>query len=119
MDKKKEKLNTISLEPVSLKQTEKIIEQMKGNSLCRVNGEETGFFVKIPYKSKLLPVLITTDHAININDILCNSDISLHFNNDQIIKAITLDNNRLMYTNEKFDISIIEILEWNIIIHLR
>ena len=40
-------------EPISLKQTEKIIEQMKNNSICRINnhGKGTGFFVKIPYKS--------------------------------------------------------------------
>ena len=100
----KGKKNTISLEPISLKQTEKIIEQMKSNSICNVNGKGTGFFVKIPYKSKLLPVLITANHDINICDILCKKNISLHLNNDQIIKTITLDNNRLMYTNAKFDI---------------
>ena len=42
--------NTTSPEPVSLKQTEKIIEQMKSNSICKVNNKGTGFFVKIPYK---------------------------------------------------------------------
>ena len=105
----KEKYNTISLEPLSLKQTEKIIEQMKSNSICRVNNKGTGFFVKIPYKSKLLPVLIATNQAINIYDILCNRNISLHLNNE--IKTITLDKNRLMYTNAKFDITIIEIKE--------
>ena len=82
---------------------------MKSNDICRVNDKGTGFFVKIPYKSKLLPVLITTNYVINICDILCNRNISLRINNEQIIKTITLDNNRLMYTNEKFDISIIEI----------
>ena len=105
----KEKYNTIFPEPISLKQTEKIIEQMKSNSICRVNNKGTGFFVKIPYKSKLLPVLITTNHAINIYDILCKRNISLHLNNE--INTITLDKNRLMYTNAKFDISIIEIKE--------
>ncbi len=110
MDNRKEIYKSFP-EHISLKQTEKIIEQMKSNSICRINNKETGFFVKIPYKSKLLPVLITTNHAINIYDILCNRNISLHLNNEQTIKTITLDNSRLMYTNAKFDISIIEIKE--------
>ena len=41
------------------------------------NRKGTGFFVKIPYKLRLLPVLITTSHAINIEDIQNNKIISL------------------------------------------
>ena len=111
VDNRKEEYFTKSIEPISLKQTEKILEQMKNNSICRINNKGTGFFVKIQYKSKLLPALITTNHTINIYDILCKRNISLHLNNEQIIKKIKLDNNRLMYTNEKFGISIIEIKE--------
>ena len=40
----KGRYNTISLEPISLKQTEKIIEQMKNNDICRINNKGTGFF---------------------------------------------------------------------------
>ena len=109
-DNIKENYIISSAEPISLEQNEKIIEQMK-NSICRINDKGTGFFVKIPYKSKLLPVLITTNHAINICDILCNRNISLHLYNDKQIKTIKLDNNRLKYTNEKLDITIIEIKE--------
>ena len=101
----------ISPEPISLKQTEKIIEQMKNNSICRINnhGKGTGFFVKIPYKLRLLPVIITTNHAINIDDIQNNKIISLYLNNGKM--TIKLDDNRLRYTNEKLDITIIEIKE--------
>ena len=95
--------------PISLKETEKIVEQMKNNIICRINDKGTGFFVKIPYKSKLLPVLITTNHIINIDDIKNEKNISLYLNNDKIIKTIKLDNNRLIYTNEKLDTTIIEI----------
>ena len=106
----KEQNISTSPEPISLKQTEKIIEQMK-NSICRIDnhGKGTGFFVKIPYKSELLPVLITTSHAINIEDIQNNKIISLYLNNGKM--TIKLDNNRLRYTNEKLDITIIEIKE--------
>ena len=89
VDNRKEKYIT-SHEPVSLKQTEKIIEQMKSNSICRINNKGTGFFTKIPYKSKLLPVLITTNQVINTDDIRNKINVSLYINNDKIIKLIKI-----------------------------
>ena len=109
MDNRKEEYITKSIEPLSLKQTEKILDQMK-NSICRINNKGNGFFVKIPYKFKLLPVLITSNKVINTDDIQNKTNISLYINNDKKIKLIKLDNNRLIYTNEKLDITIIEIL---------
>ena len=93
-------------ESISLKITEKIIEQMKNNSICRINnhGIGTGFLIKIPYKSKISTVLISTNHIINIEDILTNKNISINLNGEKII--IKLDRNRLIYTNEKLDIKI-------------
>ena len=107
----KEQNISTSPEPISLKITEKIIEQMKNNSICRIinHGIGTGFLMKIPYKSRLLTVLITTNHIINTEDILNNKSISLYLNKERII--IKLDRNRLIYTNEKLDITIIEIKE--------
>ena len=98
-------------EPVSLKQSEKILEQMKSNSICRINNKGNGFFVKIPYKSKLLPVLITSNQVINTDDIKNKTNVSLYINDYKKIKTIKLDNNRLIFTNEKLDITIIEIKE--------
>ena len=110
MDNRKEKYTT-SPEPISLRQTENILEQMKSNSICRINDKGTGFFVKFPYKSILLTVLITTNQVINTDDIQDKRNISICLNNDKKIKTIKLDNNRLMYTNEKLDVTIIEIFE--------
>ena len=109
---RKEKIMISSPEPVTLKSTEKIIEQMN-NSVCKINNNDKGmgFFVKIPYKSTLLPVLIASNQTINIYDIKINKYISLYLNNDKKIKTIKLDNNRLTYTNEKLNITIIEIKE--------
>ena len=109
----KEQNISTSPEPISLKITEKIIEQMKYNSICRIinHGIGTGFLMKIPYKSRLLTVLITTNSIINTEDILTNKSISLYLNKERII--IKLDRNRLIYTNEKLDITIIE-LSFNI-----
>ena len=101
MDYIKEKYTNASPDPISLKQTENILEQMKSNSICRINDKGTGFFVKIPYKSILLTVLITTNQVINEDDIQDNRNISILLNDDKKIKTIKLDNNRLKYTNEK------------------
>ena len=110
VDNRKEKYITKSLEPISLKQTEMILDQMKSNSICRINDKGTGFFVKIPYKSILLTVLITTNQVINTDDIQDKRNILIRLNNDKKIKTIKLDENRIKYTNEKLDITIIEIL---------
>ena len=108
----KEKYIVTSPEPVSFEGTENIFYQMN-NCVCRIynNGEGTGFFTKIPYRSKLLTVLITNNHIISRNDIINNKNIILYLNNDKIEKSIKLDNNRLRYTNEKLDITIIVIKE--------
>ena len=47
------------------------MEQMK-KSVCKIElqfGMGTGFFCKIPFPDmdKMLPVLITNDHIINVN----------------------------------------------------
>ena len=76
VDNRKEKYITKSIEPISLKQTEKILDQMNSNSICRINNKGNGFFVKIPYKSILLPVLITTNQVINTDDIQDKKNIS-------------------------------------------
>ena len=89
------------------------MKKRMNNSVCRIfnNGKGTGFFTKIPYNNKLLPVLITNNHIINQNDINNNINITFYINNDKKIRKIKLDNNRLKYTNEKFDITILEIKE--------
>ena len=107
----KEKSIKTSPEPVSFKATATILSQMN-NCVCRIyinNCEGTGFFTKIPYKSQLLPVLLTNNHVIGQDDILYNNYFSIYLNNDKKTKRIQLNNNRLMYTNEKLDITIIEI----------
>ena len=113
VDTTKEKYMRDLPDPVSLEATQKIIDQMN-SSVCLIYNEKrkgTGFFVKIPYKSNLLPVLITTNQLINKDDILNMKIISIYINNDKKIKTLKLDRNRKIYTNEIFDITIIEIKE--------
>ena len=68
---------------------------------------DTMFFCKIPFpnKDKMLPVLITNNHSINenVNKIF----LSINEGNQHI--ELNIDKNRIFYTNEKFDTTIIEI----------
>ena len=102
-------LNIVSLEVLS-----KIIEQMK-KCICKINilslyGQifGTGFFCYIPYNNKKFPVMITNNHIINENNIKENEFISIELNKKA--KKINLKDNRIIYTNEKYDITIIEII---------
>ena len=77
-DSKKEKyIDKTSPKPVSFKGTENILNQMN-NCVCRIysNGNGTGFFTKIPFKYKFIPVLITNNHIINEDDIKNNKIIT-------------------------------------------
>ena len=98
---------------ISYECSQKIIEQMKKN-MCKIKvGEQqgTGFFCKIPFpdKNNLLPVLITNNHLIN-EPLLYKKDenISINIKEETEIEKINL-NDRMKYTNEEYDITIIEI----------
>ena len=98
---------------ITYKYSKKIMEQMERN-ICKINIgnlKGTGFFCKIPFpnQNKMLPVLITNNHIIN-NDLLNNEKIKLELykNREDNIKEIIL-NNRMKYTNEEYNITIIEI----------
>ena len=110
MEDKKEKYINKSPEPVSLEGTKNILNQME-KCVCKIYNdcEGTGFFTKIPFNNKLLPVLITNNHILNENDITNNKIISINLNNK--LKKIKLDRKRKRYTNKKLDITIIEIKE--------
>ena len=89
------------------------MEQMQKN-ICKIKidgNQGTGFFCKIPFPNKdnMLPVLITNNHIIK-QDILYKNDeiIKIKIKNDEKEKKINL-NDRKKYTNEKFDITIIEL----------
>ena len=115
MEEHKESLLNGYPNVISYECTKKIMEQMERN-ICKINiGEKqgTGFFTKIPFpnQSKMLHVLITNNHIIN-NDILNkeNMKINIDIKEEEEIKEIIL-NKRMKYTNEEYDITIIEIKE--------
>ena len=102
---------------VSMENTEIILEQMK-KTICKIymndGSKGTGFFCKIPYPDKehFLPTLITSNHLINKSKLENNDYIEFSINNDKIKKKINIKKKyRKIYTNGKYDTTIIEILE--------
>ena len=90
-----------------------IVQQME-RGICKIKigiEQGTGFFCKIPFPNKenMLPVFITNNHIINKE--LFNEKIQIKIKEEKNKKYINLNKNRKKYTNEKYDITIIEIIE--------
>ena len=88
------------------------IENIKKN-ICKIlynkGNNGVGFFCNIPFsdESKLLPVLISNNNILNKKDIISNKKIKLLLNNDEY--EIIISDSRKIYTNDKYNITIIEI----------
>ena len=114
LDIKQEKFVEKTPYQISIKGMENILRQMK-NCICKIynkNEIATGFFCKIPLKNDLLPVLITNHHVINIDEYIKNNKNVIEFsiyNRKYKKQKIKIDNSRKIYSNEKRDITIIEI----------
>ena len=71
--------------PVSIKGLKNILFQLE-NCICQIyqknGGKGTGFFCKILFKNKLLPVLITNNHVLKEDDIKNNEIIELTIYNN-------------------------------------
>ena len=102
-----------ALDPISKEDNIKIINLME-TCVCKIHKQTiygTGFFIKINYKSKLMPVLITNNHILSEKDLIINKFITFSLNNDKEFRQIKIDNSRLYFTDKKRDITIIEIKE--------
>ena len=109
----KEQFIKESLNPVSMKCTEKILEQMR-NNVCKIHKGKiigTGFFAKIPFNKSLLSVLITNNHVLDESDIIDGKNIVISVNNESKIMDIKIHSKRKKYTNKDYDVTIIEIKE--------
>ena len=111
---KKEKFLTGSTSPIYLEGAEIIISQMK-KYICKIllnNGHQnTGFFCKIPYPDQkhLLPSLVTCNFIIKEEDLKEGNIIHLSLNDDREYREIKITNTRKIYTNEKFNVTFLEI----------
>ena len=100
---------------ISYECTRKMIEQME-KKICKLNignTQGTGFFCKIPFPNltKMLPIFITNHHVIN-KELLYNENTKIEIDIKEETENKIMDlNNRMKYTNEEYDITIIEIKE--------
>ena len=115
MESNKESILTGYPNVISYECSKTIINQME-KFICKIKvGEEqgTGFFCKIPFpdKENMLKVLMTNNHVINKNILNeKNAKISIDIYEEPKTKYLNL-NNRIKYTNEKYDTTITEIKE--------
>ena len=86
------------------------------NCICKIktknlNGYGLGFFCKIPFpnESHLLPVLITNDHILEKDDISIGNNITILLKNSDEEKKIKIDKSRKTYSNDIYNITIIEL----------
>ena len=104
------KINKYSPSPISIEKNEKIIKQMKNSVFKIIMGNDeftTGFFCKIPYDSKLLPVLVINSNIMT-NNLKKNNFILISLNNENI--KIEINDSRKIIENKKIDFTFIEIL---------
>ena len=113
MDEKKGKIIEKYPELISIEITKNILEQMQKN-ICKIynkdGAKQTAFFCKINKDDKYIPVMCTNYHVINSEYIKKNKSINISFNDDKEEKTLKLDDKRIIYTNEEYDTTIIEII---------
>ena len=93
-----------------------ILLELVKTRICKINCKDkchgTGFFCKIPIGwGNYLTVLMTNNHVLKIKDIQPGQNINFTLDNDDKGYNILIDRTRITYTNEYFDITIIEIKE--------
>ena len=91
-----------------IEQTEKCICKIK----CNDGGHGTGFFCIIYLDDwNFVRTLITNYHVLNNNDISKEKKIEFSMNDDKENFKLEIDETRKIFTNEIYDITIIEINE--------
>ena len=110
---KKEIIIENSPRPITIEGTKKILEQME-KCICKIikkdGNKGTGFFSKINYNKKEIPIMVTNFHVIDDKYLKENTKIDITMNDDQESRLLKFKD-RIIYTNEEYDITIIEIKE--------
>ena len=70
------------------------------NCICKINGDSigTGFFCKIEYNNKTIPVLITNYHIIGDEFLEKNKSLKVYIKNDYHLIDINKDSK--IYSND-------------------
>ena len=98
------------IEPISIRQIETILKQMK-NSVCQIFGQTigTGFFYRLKIKNNKIPVLITNFHIIDDKFVETNSEFKIFIKNDSKFKIISINKEKRLYSSAKYDIMVIKL----------
>ena len=111
-DEFKEKMLEKYPRPVSIEGTKTILNQMQDN-ICKIYREDgikgTGFFCNISCNNNIIPVMMTNNHILDQKYIKENKEVQITLNNDKEDRIIKLNDNRMIYSNEEYDTTIIEI----------
>ena len=105
-----------AIDALNLAKTDKIIQQMK-TCICKVYGQKigTGFFCKINYQNKTIPVLMTNYHILSDEYLEKNKFAKISINDEQIFEVINVEEKSILFSSkdDKYDIMIIKINEEN------
>ena len=101
-----------SIDPITIKQTEEILNQMK-NSICKIRGKATGtgFFCYINYEGKEIPCLMTNYHVLDNDFIKEKKMIEISMNDNEINEEISIKEKDIIYLspNNEYDTIIIKL----------
>ena len=94
----------------------KILLNLLENNICKIYCKDgssgTGFFCNIEIGwNKNIKVLMTNNHVLDVNAIKPGKTVKFSINNDNKYYNILIDKSRKAYTNESYDVTIIEIKE--------
>ena len=95
--------------PVS-KQCSKVILDQMDNSICKINEKTIGFFCKIKYNNKKIPILVTNYQAIIKLNIEDNKNIEVIINEENI----ALELGEISYLSREYNVVFLELKEKNI-----
>ena len=97
---------------LSTEEVEIILKYLK-KSICKIKCDDgshgTGFFCNINNWESIIKVLITNNHVLNKESIIYGKAIKFSLNNDSKYFEIKLDKSRKLYTDQNYDVTIIEI----------
>jgi len=98
--------------PVSIEETIRILNQMK-KCICKIYLDKgrsgTGFFCYIPFNNRIISALITNNHVLDSNYLKDNRMLNISINDEALFKKLKIEDDRNIYSNEAFDITIIEL----------
>jgi len=110
MSKINDEKQSMRFYPITINEMDIISEQMK-KCIFKIennNGVGTGFFCYIPYKNEKLKVMITSYTILNEDIIKHNKTIEVSLNDNKVKKIINFEDKNI-YTNFEYNITIINI----------